>query len=101
MAVVLGDLQMVRELITHGALPNTASEVWNFGVFLCVVKSVSLFWALRIKPTVSFSCGLVAQSALPCCAFSWSAQLAEAVVLTEQSVYGCEAIYELALSTIS
>jgi ankyrin repeat protein len=27
MAVVLGNLQMVRELITHGALPNTASEV--------------------------------------------------------------------------
>ncbi|XP_076449414.1 uncharacterized protein LOC143285862 [Babylonia areolata] len=26
MAVVLGDLQMVRELITHGALPNTTSE---------------------------------------------------------------------------
>ena len=49
MAVVLGDLQMVRELITHGALPNTASEVWDFGVFLCVVKSVILFLALRIK----------------------------------------------------
>ena len=101
MAVVLGDLQMVRELITHGALPNTASEVWDFLVFLYVVMSVSLFWALRIKPTVSFSCDLVAQSALPFCAFLLSAQLAEAVILTEQCVYGCDAIYELSLSTIS